>query len=194
MRTEAIPEQFTAFVGQRHLATGTVESVVGVVKAEFDAGADGILVFRDRDGSQVDFDLSGSLEETLARISEHALFASALPKRAGPGRPRLGVISRELSLLPRHWDWLEQQSGGASATVRRLVETASRAERPEDSARQARDAAGKFMWTMAGNLPNFEEATRALYAGDRRRLALQICEWPADIRDHVERLLTPVSA
>ncbi|MBN1446723.1 MAG: DUF2239 family protein [Bacteroidetes bacterium] len=102
----------------------------------------------------------------------------------GPGRPKLGVIAREVTLLPRHWEWLGSQPGGASATMRRLVETARRENRAGDEKRAAQDAAYKFMNAVAGNLPGFEEATRALFAWDRDRFHVLTEEWPADIRDH----------
>ena len=110
------------------------------------------------------------------------------PKRAGPGRPKLGVTSREVSLLPRHWEWLEDQGTGVSAALRRLVDEARRREPEAARARRARDAAGCFMWAMAGNLPGFEEASRALYAGDEARLEGLVEGWPPDVRDHALRL------
>ena len=109
--------------------------------------------------------------------------------KAGPGRPKLGVVSREISLLPRHWEWLEGQPQGASAAIRRLVDEARKRAPDEIQARKAREAAGNFMWAMAGNLANFEEASRALYAGDPERLERQIRNWPQDVRAYVYRLL-----
>ncbi|MFY0534142.1 DUF2239 family protein [Nannocystis pusilla] len=41
------------------------------------------------------------------------LAAEEPPARTGPGRPKLGVVSREVSLLPRHWEWLERQPSGS---------------------------------------------------------------------------------
>jgi hypothetical protein len=129
----------------------------------------------------VDFDLRGSLDEVLAR---------ALPAtpRPGPGRPKLGVVAREVTLLPRHWEWLEQQPNGISAALRRLVDEARKRSPDEESARLAREAASRFMWAVAGNLPDFEEASRALFAGNRERLRSLTREWPADVRSHLFRL------
>ena len=152
-----------------------------------------ILIFEDQTGRQVDFDFRGTPDEVLARLAAHPLFAQSEPPdgaRTGPGRPKLGVICREVSLLPRHWEWLGQQPGGASAALRRLVDERRKRGNGENSARIAREAAGKFMWAMAGNLPGFEEASRALYAGDQRRLEGLIRDWPQDIRKHIERLVT----
>lgn len=145
------------------------------VKASHDAGGGQALVFDDDSGRQVDFDLRGTPEEVLAR---------AEPPRAGPGRPKLGVVCREVSLLPRHWEWLEQQPSGISAALRRLVDDARKREPDRALARRTRDAAARFMWTMAGDLPGFEEASRALYAGDTGRLRKLVRSWPADVRAH----------
>ncbi|MGB6081560.1 MAG: DUF2239 family protein, partial [Xanthobacteraceae bacterium] len=102
--------------------------------------------------------------------------------------PKLGVVAREVTLLPRHWDWLSMQPGGASVALRKLVEEARRRNGDHDRARMARDAAYHFMSTMAGNLPGFEEASRALFASDRHRFAELIASWPPDIRDHIVKL------
>jgi len=112
------------------------------------------------------------------------------PLRAGPGRPRLGVVGREVSLLPRHWDWLEAQPGGASAALRRLVDEARKRDPAQQRIRQAIEAAYRFMTALAGDRPGYEEATRALYAGDRARFASLIAAWPPDVVCHIERLAT----
>ena len=140
-----------------------------------------ILIFEDQTGRQVDFDLRGTLEEVLARV--------APTRRAGPGRPRLGVVSREVSLLPRHWDWLEQQPNGISAALRRLVDEARKRDPDEERARLAREAASRFMTAIAGDLPGYEEASRALFAKDHERFSQRIAAWPEDIRLHLESLI-----
>lgn len=109
------------------------------------------------------------------------------PLQSGPGRPKLGVMAREITLMPRHWDWLTTQPGGASATIRRLIEEASKAPNP----RHAAAVAYKFLSQIAGNLPNFEEAIRGLFAGDRKKFAAHMKGWPKDIRDHATRLAEP---
>ncbi len=96
--------------------------------------------------------------------------------------------AREVTLLPRHWEWLGNQPGGASVALRRLVDEARRASGDRDHHRAARDAAYHFMSAMAGNLPGFEEASRALFAGERRRFSQHIAGWPADVRDHIVKL------
>ncbi|MEZ4295791.1 MAG: DUF2239 family protein [Polyangiaceae bacterium] len=172
---------YTAFAGDRKLASADLPTMLTAVKSHLDTASDPVLIFEDATGRQVDFDFSGSLADVLARHEPPA-------QKGGPGRPKLGVVSREVSLLPRHWDWLEQQPQGISAALRRLVDDARKREPARERARRARDAAGKVMWSLAGNLPNFEEASRALYAADHPKLTSLIAAWPPDIRSHIERL------
>ncbi len=174
---------YSAFAGNRRIASGSLQQLLTQTKRHVDEGASAILIFVDQTGQPVDFDFRGTLEEVLAR------HAPAPPPRSGPGRPKLGVVCRELSLLPRHWEWLEQQPQGASAAVRRLVEAAMKHEPNKAQARALREAAGKFMWGIAGDFPNFEEASRALYAKNRDALEEWTTGWPDDVRDHVLALV-----
>ncbi len=179
---------FTAFVGERLLAAGDATKVLRRAKTRFDRdhGA-ALLIFADQSGKQVDFDLRGTLADVLARLPSHPLFAvNKTP--AGPGRPKLGVVSREVSLLPRHWDWLEEQPNGASAALRRLVDEARKRDPAGERARRARDAASRFLTAMAGNLPGFEEASRALFANDAARFADLTSRWPKDVRKYAAQL------
>lgn len=174
---------YSAFAGDRLIAFGTLGDVLRAAKAYIDSGEDPqLLIFEDRSGRQLDFDFSGSPEEVLAR---------ALPPlaRTGPGRPKLGVVSREVSLLPRHWEWLEAQPQGISAGLRRLVEEARKRNPGEQRARKGREALSKFMTAIAGDRPNYEEATRALFASDHARFEELIGDWPEDIRAHLLRVL-----
>jgi hypothetical protein len=188
-------ETFTAFVGQRRLASGPIADVVLAVKRA-DAWADSpIVIFSDLTGRAVDFDLRGDDQDVLARLAATAPAESddgTEPPSAprGRGRPKLGVVAREVTLLPRHWEWINAQPGGASVALRKLVDQARRASGDRDRERRSRDAAYHFMSAVAGNLAHFEEASRTLFAGDRRRFAAEIAEWPADIRDHVLKLTT----
>jgi hypothetical protein len=178
---------YTAFAGTHRLASGPVRAMLREAKAYLDAGgSELLLIFDDQSGGQVEFDFRGTPEEVIARLDDDPVHAPPQPAR--PGRPKLGVVSREVSLLPRHWEWLDRQPSGCSAALRRLVEAASKTGQAAQRARSARDAAGKFMWGMAGDLPGFEEASRALYAGDQARLIELVSGWPHDIRDHVIRL------
>ena len=167
----------TAFQGQVLLARGPLPEVARAVHA---AGADGVLIFEDATGRQIDLDLRGSADEVAARYAP-------VEEPRGRGRPRLGVSAREVTLLPAQWDWLSAQPGGASATLRRLVEAARRD--PAAERRAARDAAYRFMSGIAGDLPGFEEASRALYAEDRARLEGIVANWPTDVREHLMALL-----
>jgi uncharacterized protein len=184
---------YTAFAGNRLIFSGELRTMVLQTKKHLDGGdTDPVLIFEDQTGVQIDFDLRGTPDEALARLSSHPRFVTSeatAKAHIGPGRPKLGVVCREVSLLPRHWTWLEQQSGGVSGALRRLVDEARNRGQGKELARLAREAASKFMWVMAGNLPNFEEASRALFAKDQDRLEALIGDWPEDIREHLDRLV-----
>lgn len=148
------------------------------------------MVFDDATGREVDLDVRGTPEQIAARYAKLAEPAEPeeAPAARGRGRPKLGVIAREVTLMPRHWDWLGQQPGGASVALRKLVEQARKASGDRDRVRAAQEAAYRFMSAIGGNLPDFEEASRALFAYDRRRFSELIAGWPEDIRDYTVRL------
>jgi len=174
----------TAFNGLHLLATGPLAEVALAVRAAALAGAEGpLLVFDDGSGRVIDLDLRGSEDELRARL---APAGEAAPR--GRGRPRLGVTAREVTLLPRHWDWLAAQPGGASVTLRRLIDEARQREQGATGKRAARDAAYRFAHALAGDLPGFEDAMRSLFAGDREGLARHAAPWPGDVRDYLFRL------
>jgi hypothetical protein len=184
-------ETFTAFEGHRLLASGPLPEVVLAVKRAEQRRSEPAVIFSNATGRPVDFDLRGSDDEIVARLpptSAPAPVEGTASEPRGRGRPKLGVVAREVTLLPRHWEWLNAQPGGASVSLRKLVEAARRANGDKDRIRAARDAAYHFMSTMAGNLPNFEDASRALFADDRRQFTTLIAPWPGDIRDHIARL------
>ncbi len=184
------PTNFTVFENDHRVATGPLAEVALVVKWMADRpGASSILIFDDATGRTIDLDLRGSDAEVVARLQPAPTppAPAAEPPR-GRGRPKLGVVAREVTLLPRHWDWLAAQPGGASVALRKLVEEARRRNGDHDRARMARDAAYHFMSTMAGNWSGFEEASRALFASDRHRFAELIASWPPDVRDHIVKL------
>ena len=176
----AIPS-CTAFAGHRRIASGPPREIVGAVKAAVDAG-ERVLVFDDADARPVEFDLRGDLEAVLARLAPPA------EAKRGPGRPKLGVTAREVTLLPRHWDWLAAQPGGASVALRKLVEGALREAEGPDRVRQGREAAYRFMTAVAGDLPGYEEATRKLFAGDAAGFEAAVAGWPEGVREHVRML------
>ncbi|HEX6860330.1 MAG TPA: DUF2239 family protein [Caulobacteraceae bacterium] len=167
----------TAFEGARQIASGPIAEVAVAVRH-----AGQVLVFDDATGGVIDLDLRGSAEEIAARYTP-------VEEPRGRGRPKLGVTAREVTLLPRHWDWLAAQRGGASAALRRLVDEARKADDGAERARRARERAYRFMSAMAGDLPGFEEASRALFAGDAQRLTAQMAAWPRDICAYVARLI-----
>jgi hypothetical protein len=165
----------TAFQSDRRLAQGPLAEVARAVSACSDPSR--VLIFRDDNGRSLDIDLRGTPDDVAARLPPAP---EAAPR--GPGRPKLGVTAREVTLLPRHWDWLSRQPGGASVALRKLVEAAQRD--PAEEARAGREAAYRFLTTMGGDRPGYEEATRALFAGDDEAFRDRIAGWPADIRDH----------
>jgi uncharacterized protein len=184
---------FTAFIGPRRLAAGSLADVaLTVMNASRRAAAPPIIIFSDTTGQPIDLDLRGTEYDVLARLPQSApppeaeQAAAAEPR--GRGRPKLGVVAREVTLLPRHWEWLGAQPGGASVALRKLVEQARRANGDADRARAAKEAAFRFMSAMAGNLADYEEALRALFADDRRRFVGLVAGWPDDIRDHAVKL------
>jgi uncharacterized protein len=185
-------KQFTAFLGDQRLVTGPLAEVARAIKTTTKpTGSEPILIFDDASGRPIDVDLRGTDEEVLARLppsttkSDAAATEPSTSEPRGRGRPRLGVVAREVTLLPRHWDWLAAQPGGASVALRKLVDEARRTSGDCDRHRAARDAAYHFMSAMAGDLKGFEEASRALFADDRRRFSELIATWPTDIRDHI---------
>jgi hypothetical protein len=167
---------YTAFQGFRRVSNGTAEELAVFLKKRRQGE---VLVFDDATGTQTDLDLTnrGKPKEPAADVAPR-----------GRGRPRLGVVAKEVTLLPRHWDWLNAQPGGASVALRKLVEEARRTSGDRDRVRGAQEAAYRFMSAIAGNLPGFEEATRALFTYDRRRFSELIAAWPADVRDYAVRL------
>jgi len=177
----AIPPRCTAFDGTRLLASGPLEAVSLAARHAVDEGAVGpVLVFDDRSGRLIDLDLS----------PPGAGGAATAPPRMprAPGRPRLGVIAREVTLLPRHWDWLAAQPSGASATLRRLVEEARRIGDGRAAQRQAEEAVDRFMQAMTGNYVGHEEASRAFWRNEHESFEALIAAWPNDVRDYLRSL------
>ncbi|BDI31073.1 hypothetical protein CCAX7_31240 [Capsulimonas corticalis] len=176
------------------MALGSLAEAATAAKRALDQPSDHmVLIFDAVSGEQIDLNLHGTLEDVLARLQTPACDdapAENAPEEAprAPGRPKLGVVPREVTLLPRHWDWLASQSGGASVALRKLVEKEMRAARQEDHKRQLRDAAYRFMSAIAGNETGFEEALRALFAVKRDAFHHVIQNWPRDIREHTEHL------
>jgi uncharacterized protein len=179
----------TAFEGTRCIASGSLPEVVKKVKKVIDEGAPrSILIFEDSTSELVEVDLRGTIKDVLRRLGSTTTSEASdkeNAKQPGPGRPKLGVISREISLLPRHWDWLNAQPGGASVALRRLVEDARRINRDRDKIRRAQEVTYRFMSAMAGNMLDFEEAVRALFRRNVENFNKFIGPWPPDIRNHI---------
>ncbi|MFM0741917.1 DUF2239 family protein [Paraburkholderia xenovorans] len=186
-----------AFEGHRRIASGTLSDVALAVRDLLARGEQApVLIFDDVTSRPIEFDLRGTPEQIVERIAATERAAepaeqspqspAALDDEAprGRGRPKLGVVAREVTLLPRHWDWLNAQSGGASVALRKLVETARLAGDDKARKRAAQESVYRFMTALAGNLPNYEDATRALYADDRTRFDTIVATWPDDVCDH----------
>ncbi len=179
--TDRPAEAFVVFTGATRVAAGTLAAAAVAAKQASERDADAnVLVFDAASGQVRDLDLRGSDADILTR---HA------PAPARRGRPKLGVIAREVTLLPRHWDWLAAQPGGASVALRKLVETARKHDGETGARRTRAEAAYRFMSILAGDRPGFEEASRALFAHDHARLKREMQNWPRDIRDEVMRYL-----
>jgi hypothetical protein len=205
---DADERRYVAFLGDTLIASGDAASVARAARRALPRASRGavapLLIFDAVTSQPLELDLRGSDRDVLARLTTHPTLAAArafaqeaadaaagrdlahAPR--GPGRPRLGVVPREVTLLPRHWEWLAEQPGGASAALRRLVEQALRSSAPRDRQRRALDAAYRFMSAMLGDQPQFEEAARALFALDDARFTTLTRRWPADPRDHVRQL------
>jgi hypothetical protein len=178
---------WTAFEGVKQIASGAPAEVATAVHATgIRNPAAVIVIVDDATGRVVDLDLRGTVGETLEKLYR-ADEAPSAPR--GPGRPRLGVIAREVTLLPAHWDWLAAQPGGASVTLRKLVDAARRTS--VTAKRQAQERAYRLMTTLAGDEPGYEDATRALFAGDRQAFQRLVFDWPADIAAYLDRTSAP---
>ena len=186
---------YTAFDGHTRLASGPLHAAALAFKHAQEAGAAGpVLLFDNRSGRTIDVDTRGGDEAFVARLTDsaqqevdaqqNAAEEPAAEEPRGRGRPKLGVVPREVTLLPRHWDWLGEQPGGASVALRKLVEDARRAQGDKDKTRKAQERAYHFMSAMAGDMPGFEDASRALFAGDQTALAKLAAAWPHDVREH----------
>lgn len=188
------PTHCIAFQGTQRLATGSLADVALAIKRVTDGGEHGpILLFNADTSALLEVDTRGSEADVVQR------YAATLPPEPPPplpapepqrarGRPKLGVVAREVTLLPRHWDWLTSQPGGASVALRKLVDEARRTHAGRDAVRRSRDATYQFMTAIASGLDSFEEATRALFAGDLQRFQALMVPWPADVREHALHL------
>ncbi|MFD7523670.1 DUF2239 family protein [Paenibacillus chitinolyticus] len=193
MRNDLTGFYCTAFLGVRVVVSGSLQHVVSTVKDTLDdRDLTQLLIFDDTTGKQIDVDFRGKTDDVLKRLGEPS---GDLPGTEANhqstrrvGRPKLGVVSGEVTLLPRHWEWLKGQPGGASVTLRKLIDEARRAGEKQSNLRESQEATYNFMTAIAGNFHQYEEALRALYAGDLDRFYHFIDDWAPDIRNHIKRL------
>lgn len=160
-------QTFCAFINNARVAAGPLPEVVASLERD-GAPLTSALVFDDTTGEPLKLNTRQDVERALAA-----------PAGEGP-------VNLDVRLLPRHRDWLERQQGGPSAAIRRLVEAARRD--PAHRAEAARQAAYRFISMLAGDLPGYEEACRALFAGDLDGFRAAAAAWPGDIREHALRL------
>lgn len=173
-------EACTAFAGHDRLLSGRLPDAALAIKRAAAEGSTGpFLIFDDANGRVMDVDLRGSDAEVNARLTSDTDEAPAVTRKRG--RPALGVIGREVTLLPRHWDWLSARPGGASVALRKLVDAARRTNADDDRRRESQERAYRFMAAVAGDLPGYEEALRALFADDRPRFDNFVASWPEDV-------------
>lgn len=184
--------KYTAFQGFSILASGSLEEIIIAVRKAMRANKEAqILIFSDSTGKQMDFDFSGTEKEVLDRVQIYV--AKQATPQTGAGRPKLGVVPREISLLPTHWEWLTNQAGGASATIRKLIDEKIKTNSADkNKAKNAQEVTYKFMSALAGDLPNFEEATRFLYRKDKKKFAQLISDWDKDLIKHTMYLAKDV--
>ncbi len=193
MRNDLTHITCTAFVGERAIASGSLEHVISTVKEDLDEYLlTQLLIFDDATGEQIDVEFRGTTDYVLKRVVERLSYlpSSEVNQQSirRVGRPKLGVVSGEVTLLPRHWEWLKSQPGGASVTLRKLIDEARRAGEKQSKIRESQEATYRFMTAMAGNFHYYEEALRALYAGEPDRFYHFIADWSPDIRNHIKRL------
>lgn len=186
----------TAFSGTDRIASGELRHIALKAKQAYDAHPQRpVSVFDDAGARRIELPLELPVADLLAWLAQPQPEGGGEPERPRrPGRPKLGVVPREVTLLPRHWDWLAAQPGGASVALRRLVDAARKVTVDEDRRRAAQEAVYRFLHAMAGDAPGFEEATRALFAGEAGRFEEKIQSWPEDVRDHALWLATDAFA
>ncbi len=188
----ASQSQYIAFKGNRRVYEGSLRDVVPKIKRNLGTSENSpYLIFNLETGKTMDFNFQGSEQDVLKRLEVYQSEAAPAPEKAGPGRPKIGVISREVSLLPRHWEWLAQQSGGASATLRVLVEQATKKSVQGRGPKLAMERTHAFLSVLAGDLINFEEVLRALYRKEKTTFSTLMTSWPEDIRQQALEFAGP---
>lgn len=186
------------FEHHRRLAHGEPAGVIAAVQQRLAAEPEALPLVLDAVSSErIELDWRTPAAQLLAQLPAPAAAdesdeAAGSDAPRGPGRPKLGVTAREVTLLPRHWDWLARQPGGASVALRKLVQSAMREGGSAEAQRRATEAAYRFMSIVCGDLPQYEEVSRALFAGDLARVDALAAHWPADVAAHLRSLLTRI--
>lgn len=181
---------YTAFEGTQMIAQGSLETVALEVKKKTKSNKKTEpLIFSDRSGKQIDLDLSGTDQDTLERLKVYS--QKSVPAHTGAGRPKLGVIPREISLLPQHWEWLLNQESSPSGMIRKLIDEKNAAQL-RDQVKSSQESTYKFLSAIAGDLPNYEEVIRYLYRKDKKQFQSLMAGWPKDLSKHALALSKPV--
>lgn len=184
---------YSAFENNQLICQGPLNEVILKIKKSIGKEEHtSALIFSDESGRTLDFNFRGTEKEVLKRLEIYLPENQKEEVSSGPGRPKLGVVSREVSLLPRHWEWLATQKGGASVTLRNLVEEARKKSTHVDDGKQSQESTYQFMTVMAGDLENYEEALRALFKKDKKTFLKNIQGWPKDIKDYITKKSKPV--
>lgn len=196
----SLSPHWIAFEHHRRLARGEPAGVIAAVQQHLAAQPEALPLVLDAVTSErIELDWRTPAAQLLAQLPPAP--ATDEPDEApggeaprGPGRPKLGVTAREVTLLPRHWDWLARQPGGASVALRKLVQSAMREGGSAQAQRRATEAAYRFMSIVCGDLPQYEEVSRALFAGDLARVEALAADWPTDVTAHLRTLLAQIDA
>lgn len=186
-------ETYTAFDNTSIIAHGSLRDVILKTKKILGKSENSsFLIFSDSTGKTIDFNFQGTEKEILKRLEIFVSNSDEKIELARPGRPKLGVISREISLLPRHWEWLATQSSGASSSIRNLIEDAIKKSTSKVSLKQQQEKVYRVMTTLAGDLDGYEEAIRSLYKRDRESFIKFTKGWSKDLRSYLEKLTNDV--
>lgn len=176
-----------AFSGDIKISSGPILKVAEATKKHLIKKPNSDIQIFDHDTGQfLEVDFRGSLSQVVERMKKS--FIIETEKIRGPGRPKLGVVSKEITLLPKHWDWLNLQANGASGSIRKLIDEAMKRNVAKDELKRSQNSVYKFMTIMAGNYPLYEEALRAFYANDNAKFKYIITNWPKDVRDHLLKM------
>ncbi|MEY4239279.1 MAG: hypothetical protein RL339_1880 [Pseudomonadota bacterium] len=190
--SSSLDRQCVAFAGGQLISRGALIEVALALRGWDRTDGPQPLILDERTGEPVEVDLRGTPAEVVARLGAASDQATERAP-ARPGRPKIGVIAREVTLLPRHWEWLAQQPGSASQVLRRLIDAQRGEEREMPLPPELQQNVYRFMSAIAGNFPGFEDVSRALFAGDIEGTIDAARAWPVDVQDHLRRMINRAS-